>query len=235
MYLKEFWLDLSYDIFGIGPQEYVSEDDPSHNAIGEFFLETKCITTFFERIYDEKISAPFERILVECHKRKTELDYVIIDKLCTVNVLFDYDAYKSLCYEEKKKIILNTLMRGIKILAEIFTWDIQQFENVEKHIIDANYINQWIWKTIQHKATETRVDLVCSVDQDSFRLTANLYDKHNEIICSKDVITDSPDSYFYQRYFGKTKWKGNSTLEIYNKGGKNAVVATRVDFSEYLD
>lgn len=232
MILKEIWLYLSLDHFCTEESDLSDVNHPSRRAEYNFFMETKCVTSHFERLNTNRIECDFHRLIVECRKKMPDVPYVCYDGICSVYIKFDYEAYANMTIDEKKKCALQTMMRGIEKMAVYTNWDMNMFEEIAKQIVEEKFVNCWPWKKkLRRKGAKYYASIYSSVDWDAFRLIVRLHNSKGDIISSKVVHKCLPDRRIYYYVLGKALWISETQVAIYHKDKSKPIIA---DFSEHI-
>lgn len=235
MRLKEFDLDLPYicdekNVASIVAQRRCERNEATtvdyqmnwNDKRFRFSLETRSIASFFSRLFGYINTKDCWKILVDCVPEIFEERILNFSGVYAVQIQFDYDSFAKLSDINKKKVTLELLMSGIKKVALDQSWDMSPFENTYSKIIEADYVNEWIWKKpvkspnrknvasvfLQHEVNEIDISIIVS-------------DIKGVEILRKKVITELPDEWMYSQHLGEVKWINDEKVVIINKAGDN--------------
>ena len=119
------------------------------------------------------------------------------DGFTHVQLQFDYDKFFTLSDYEKKKETLDTIMAGIRKVGTKKDWNIQQFEEVYKKIVELDYKNEeWKDKKIAHHPTrKLRARLFVNHDVQAIEIYVIVTDyRKKELYREKIITVTSKDS-----------------------------------------
>jgi len=112
----------------------------------KFQLMTRCMTSMIERVMYSVDTKDCWKLLFECVDKKKENRVKNLLGVYVFQIEFDIEEFFSIDDDEKKKVIIDTVMYGIEGLKDIVGFDLTSIRNACLKIIDSQYINEWIWK-----------------------------------------------------------------------------------------
>lgn len=189
-----------------------------------FRLETRCITAMYERLFSPMKTEDSRKILVECVDHITDARVLNISGVVSVQVEFSHDEFRTANEDEKKRIALHLLMKGIGKAAGDRGWLFEPFRTVATQIEQTGYSNEWVWKqAVPNRVTKYYAEVLCqhhvnSMDISILIRTANGVEVHRELVRS-----ELPDEFAYAKHLGELKWISASEVALINKKGDNRV------------
>lgn len=204
-YLKEFWL-LSI------LNQYNDK---------QFFEQTRCITGLFERHF----------IKLEIPEKSWRLLVTIVDNLrgkeivcgetINVQIIGDVKPFYTSLTEQKKIMSLEMLKQGYDRVIELLGYPRENFDKAYQAVIDANYVNNWIWKRKFSSDRKYIAEIFCEHEVEYFRLSVLL--RENNIIVDHVHLADvSPSDFAFVQYLGELKWLATDKIE-YASGDRNNI------------
>lgn len=107
--------------------------------------ETRCICTFFQRLFPKIQFGDFWKIEIVLTNRLAYKE-IIIGEVCEIRIFFDYKELMSLDDYDKKEKTLELLMNGLKIFSDKFDYPYREFDTIAEIIRKSNYENIWVWQ-----------------------------------------------------------------------------------------
>lgn len=229
MYLKQFDLNLDLipkeeEINDIMQKNNLSQHEALyfwHKNVGntvsrKFMLETRCIFSFYERLFDKIEIDDFWRVLIVVTKEKKDNKFISCGNVLDVYVCYDYEEFYKLDDYHKKVKSLELLMDGLKLVSEKYNILYDIFLKPTIEIIKQNYNNNWIWST-KKKGKNTAV---LEIAHDIYTLKMNFFviDSNNNCLASYEKITN-PSEWEYVRFLGKIKWVSSNNVVWIDKKG----------------
>jgi len=240
MKLKEFDLDMPY----IRDEEYIAllmkeTDCDRREAFNKYWIdvgswkrrkfnvETRCVTSFFERIFERIDTKDCWKILVECIDGECKTSVNNLLGVYSVQVENDYDYFENLEDElSKKKLALELLMTGIQKVAASQNWDMEPFECAYNKILEAEYRNEWVWKKpVSSPDRKHRAYIFLYHELKQIDLFLIITDKSGKEIHREKILTEIPDEWEYARHLGAIKWHDNRKVALINKQRDNEWIA----------
>lgn len=233
MYLEEFCLDIPYIIDeqrvkSIMEKNNCSQDDAisidySINWKDKrrlFSLETRCMSSMFERLFGKMQTKDCWKILIECVNEINQEKIINYSGVYTIQVKFDYNSFEHKTTYEKKQEAVELIMKGCMGVAKSKGWDLEPFETVYCKIVKENYINEWTWKkSIKSKNKKINAELICCHGIKCIDIYIILRDKDGLELARKKVISELPHEFAYASHLGKLKWISNDEVALVNKKG----------------
>lgn len=183
----------------------------------KFRLQTKCITSLFERLLGGFKNDKCRRIIIECVPIITK-EARCFEGFYLVQVPYDINNFFQLNDLEKKKKALELIKVGLNEIIVNEDWDSTIFDKVYKQIIDKNYINQWQWKKQKgNPGRQYTAKVFCEHDIYFFNIKLIIEDKKRQVIKEEKIITEKPDEWSYAKYFGDLKWLSNNEVALISK------------------
>jgi len=192
----------------------------------EFALQTRCITSFLERVAAHPVDKTCRKILVECISNTTEQHIRQALGVIFVPVQFDYNMFVSLNDSDKKKYSLAILMDGIRKIALHSNWSITPFESAYSVVVGANYCNEWFWqKSAKNPHSGFTAKILLHHGVKAINISMIIQSKNGDIIAQKTIISELPNEYAYAQHLGSIKWNTDTQVMLSNQNNnKNWVV-----------
>ena len=151
------------------------------------------------------------------------LDVVYIHRKFYFTNYFEQDK------ETKKRLILEQLHEGTKIIAKQLGWDSEPFDNAYKKCLELNLQNNWISEKLKTKSSPNRKykgAIYFEYDIYEIQVFAIIYNQNGEeitrpklfILNGLDENVIFPDD-IMPIINGKTRWEKNEFI-LYDKSGK---------------
>lgn len=136
-----------------------------------------------------------------------------------IQIEFDLNKFLTADDYNKKKIVIDTVLQGIKKLSNTVLFELDNIADACMQIVNSEYINEWIWgKTIRLKGKIARVKIKHEIDSvDIFIVFVN---RDNIIIKEELVISAIPDERAYAHYLGKLERISEELVALTDKSGK---------------
>lgn len=236
MILDEFDLDLPYVENKENIKEIINLQNCSYSEAikidyantwkqkrRNFNLETRCITSMFERLLNKFKTDDCEKIIVECVDKLNSDNIINHLGVYIAQIEFDYDNFIKKSNYEKKVEALKLLMLGITKVAKLKSWDINTFKEVEDKIILLNYVNEWDFKKpVKSPNKKYTAEVLCKHEVDKFEISLMIKDLNQNIIKYNSLIKE-PNEFAYAQYLGKVEWVDNNNICLYDKKGNTAI------------
>jgi len=195
-----------------------------------FSLETRCIASFFARVYKNPNTKGCSKILVECAEEPKEKQAVSLFGICEVQVKFNYEDFVALDNYGKKKMTLELLMTGVRKAATDQGWDIEPFEQAYEVIKQADYNNEGTWhKKAKNRETKQTARIFLVHEVEKIDIYMKIEDKLGKEVYSKKIITEKPDEFIYARYLDEFYWRSNEEVVLKWKDGEFVVNLSKVE------
>ena len=192
----------------------------------EFALQTRCTSSFFERVAAHPAGKSCRKILVECISNATEQHIRQALGVIFVPVQFDYNMFISLDDFGKKKYSLAILMDGIRKIALHCNWSMTPFDSACSAVVDANYCNECFWqKSAKNPHNGFTAKILLQHEVGVIHISIVIQSKNGDIIAQKTIISELPDEYAYDQHLGSIKWSSNTQVMLSNQNNnKNWIV-----------
>jgi len=228
MYLKE--LDFNFDFKDY--REYINElkdkevEFTKEEIIEQykqenrkFRLETRCITSYFEREMKKFKNDKYWKILINCTKHKNDFLLKNFTGICDLELEYNVKEFFKLNLIEKKIVTLNLLMQGLEIVSKKEEWNMEEFYKIRDIIIDSNYENIWKWSRAKKSPNKKyKAELILNHDVEVIEFILKITTKEKS--WEKIILKEIPDEFKYVKYLGELKWEdeGKIVLKPKNKG-----------------
>lgn len=203
-------------------QNKITVEDYNKNYQQRYFqfrLETRNITSFYERCLKGYRNDKCSKINIECVPNVVMEPSAVLG-IYKVQVAFNVDDFFKLDDFEKKRKTLDLIKIAITQIIEKEGWDKTIFDETYNRIISENYINTWIWKKRKHNPTRKYIAKVfCDHDIYSCDIGIIITDKNEQIIKKQVVVREKPDEWMFGKHFGDLKWISNNEVVLIGKGG----------------
>ena len=185
-----------------------------------FVNETRSVLALFERhLTPPRESGKNWKISVEIVSKieKSKVREALGN--ITIQIEGDPISFFELEAEEKKKQTLVWLFRGIEIVTRNLGWDLKPYEDARVAVLDLNFVNQWTWKKRAWWRNGRRLVAEVFVEHEieEVRIYIQLKNRSKEILDSVLVVTDIPDEFVFDKYFGALHWIDDHTVTLISK------------------
>jgi hypothetical protein len=185
----------------------------------EFRLQTRNITSFYERCLKGYKNDKCSKINIECMPN-TVVQSNALQGIYSVHIPFDVDDFFKLDDFDKKKKTLDLIQIAISHIIEKEGWDKTIFDEAYNRIISENYINTWIWKKQKNNPNRKYIAKVfCEHGIYSSDIGIIITDKNGQIIKKEVGVSEKPDEWAFGKYFGDLKWITNNEVVLISKDG----------------
>lgn len=205
----------------LGYQEATRQDYESNwkEKRRDFQLMTRCMTSMIERIMEPTVTEECWKIIVECVEKQAHKEYSNLLGAYVIQVEFDYNIFLTADDYSKKKMVIDTILKGIKKLSNCISFDLNNIVDACKQVADHGYVNEWLWgKTIRLKGKIARVKIkheISNVD-----ILISFTDRNNQCIKEELIISAIPDERVYAQYLGKLERVSEDVVALIDKSGK---------------
>ena len=182
-----------------------------------FVNETRSVLALFER----HLTPPREsgknwkisvEIVPEIEKPKVR------EALGNIKIQIEDDptCFFELEAEEKKKQTLDWLFSGVEIVIRDLGWDIQPYEEARQAVLDLNFVNQWTWRKRVWWRNGRRLVAEVFVEHEieEVRIYIQLRNRSKEILDRVLAVSDMPDEFVFDKYFGALQWINDTTVKL---------------------
>lgn len=188
-----------------------------------FNLETRCITSMFERLLNKFKTDDCEKIIVECVDKLNNENIINHLGVYITQIEFDYFNFIKKSNYEKKVETLKLLTLGIEKVAKIKSWDTNTFLKVRDKIIISNYANEWSFKKpIKSPNKKHIAEVLCKHEVDKFEISLIIKDLNQNIIEHNSFI-EKPHEFAYAKHLGNIEWVDNNNVYLYDNEGNAAI------------
>lgn len=188
-----------------------------------FNLETRCITSMFERLLTRFKTDDCKKIIIECVDKLNNDNIINHLGVYITQIEFDYYNFIKKSNYEKKVESLELLIQGIQKVAIFKCWDINTFIEVEDKIILLNYVNEWNFKKpVKSPNKKYTAEVFCKHEIEKMEILLIVKDLNQNII-KYDSLTEEPDEFAYAKHLGKIEWVDNNNICLYDKKGNTAI------------
>ena len=152
----------------------------------------------------------------------------------TVRNHFDFSVYSILNKQEKKKMQLETVHKGMMQIAEKEGWSIDSLLDAYNQCLERNLEYQfYVGKPKSSPNRKHKIGLWCNWDLDVFEFYWILFDKQNNELKRERFVSKSPYEGEFV-YYVKWNWISESAVVFQDKYkyGKNE--SWKIDFSDKL-
>lgn len=184
-----------------------------------FQLMTRCMTSMIERIMEPTVTEECWKIIVECVEKQARKEYSNLLGAYVIQVEFDYNMFLTADDYSKKKMVIDTILKGIKKLSNCILFDFNNIVDACKQVADNGYINEWLWgKTIRLKGKNARVKIKHEISKVDILIA--FIDRDNQCIKEELIISAIPDERAYAQYLGKLERVSEDVVALIDKSGK---------------
>ena len=185
-----------------------------------FVNETRSVLALFERhLTPPRESGKNWKISVEVVSNIVKPN--VREALGNIKIQIEDDPmdFFELEAEEKKKQTLAWLFRGIEIVTRDLGWDMQSYKDARDAVLDLNFVNQWTWKKRAWWRNGRRIVAEVFVEHEieEVRMYIQLKNRSKEILDRVLVVTDMPDEFVFDKYFGALQWIDDTTVKLSSK------------------
>lgn len=235
MKLKEFGMDLPYkknqnsikeiqEKEGLIYQEAVRRDYELNwkEKRWQFQLMTRCMTSMIERIMQPIETKDCWKILIECVDDKPNENVKNLLGVYTIQILFDVENFFKLSDYEKKKVVIDTIVRGVDQLDDMVSFKLEEIREVCDKIISKKYLNIWRWKKpIKLKDKYAQIEVVHEVNVVNINMV--FFDNSGGVIKKALIISALPDEICYSEYLGKLERVSDTQVALITKSGEKYI------------
>jgi len=189
-----------------------------------FRLETRCITSMFERLLGKFKNEKCQKIIIECSENNIESSILNFSGIITVQLQMNHEKFLKKKDIEKKEVTLKLLMKGIKKVAINENWNLDPFENISEIVKSNKYSNEWIWKKpIKNLNKSYSAEVLCQHSVKNMDIFIIVKEINGDEIYREKIISELPDEWAYSKHLGELKWMSNSEIGLTNKAKSNTI------------
>ena len=233
--LKELGMDMPYiknenyiikiqEREGLSYQEAVRQDYELNwkEKRWQFQLMTRCMTSMVERIMHPIETGDCWKILIECVDDKPEERIKNLLGVYTIQILFDVKKFFELSEYNKKKMVVETILKGINKLEEVVPFKLGEIREACDKIISEKYHNIWRWKKpIKLMNQYAQIEVVHEVNIVNIHML--FLDNAGNVIKNTLIISALPDEICYNEYLGKLERISDTQVALITKSGEKYI------------
>ena len=130
-----------------------------------FIYESKCMTSMVERLFKPIVTNDCWKINVECVDTISNPAIMNLLGVYTIQILFDFSSYETLCPLEQKKLLLEALVKGARRVFLELSIPYSLIEDVVNEIEKNDYENSWEWKRKKIQSTTYSIQVEHQLDK----------------------------------------------------------------------
>ena len=152
-----------------------------------------------------------------------------------VQIEGDYMAFFDLTADDKKRQTLNWLFQGIEIVTKAYGWDIKPYADAKDAVLNLNFVNHWAWRKRAWWRNGRRLVAEVFVEHEieEIRIYIQLRTRSKEILERVLVVTDMPDEFVFDKYFGALQWIDDTTVKLVPKSWAEGSWSVTFDSSHF--
>lgn len=184
-----------------------------------FQLMTRCMTSMIERIMEPIVTQDCWKIIIECVENQVSKRHENLLGVYVIQIKFDLNMFLTADDDSKKKIVIDTVLKGIRELSNNVSFELSNIVDACMEITNKGYINEWLWgKPVRLKGKIARVKIKHDIRNVDIFIT--FVNRDNEFIKEELVISAIPDERAYAQYLGKLNRISEDTVVLIDKSGK---------------
>lgn len=184
-----------------------------------FQLMTRCMTSMIERIMKPINTEDCWKIIIECVENQESKGHSNLLGVYVIQVEFDLNMFLIADDYNKKRIVIDTVLKGIKKLSNCVLFELNNIVDACMQIVDCEYINEWLWgKQIRLKKKNAQVKIKHEISY--VDILISFIDRDNQCIKEELVISAIPDERAYAQYLGKFERASEDVVALIDKSGK---------------
>jgi hypothetical protein len=116
---------------------------------------------------------------------------------------------------------LETLHRGVKLVAESERWPLEPFEIARNGVLKLNFVNEWTWPKapVLSPGRKWRASVSCSMDNEAFRGTLVVTTHESQIVAQALAVTEEPSEFLFVPHLGSVRWDGENHVSLRDQSG----------------
>ena len=200
-------------------------DGIGRSISSKFAYETRSVLALYERYF----TPPSEtgkawKISVEIVPQVKKPDVRELLGNLHVQIKDNPLVYFDLNAQEKKHQTLNWLFRGIEMVTQDRMWDLKPYEEARQAVLDLDFVNRWTWRKRAWWRNGRRLAAEVFVEHEieEVHLYIQLRKRSGEILQKTLVVSDMPDEFVFNRYFGMLQWIDDTTVRLSPKFGEGS-------------
>lgn len=184
----------------------------------QFQLQTRCITSFYERLFPRFKTTNCWKVLLECVDTVTAEKYRDLSGVYVLEVQADVNGFFVLSDSQKKQWTLNVLWAGIDRLLQQTGWQIKPFSETFAAINALHLVNRWVWrKLIPSPSRKLVAQALIEHDVQTCDISIVVHDRSGQEVQRKLLISEQPDEWAYARHLGDLTWESETHVVLRNK------------------
>ena len=193
-----------------------------------FRNETRCVSSLLERCYSpsKETGKPW-KVLVEVENEPPSGEVKNLLGVLTTKVEYDVSHFFRLGKKDKKSVALELLMRGVKQVTIANKLDFSPFEEAAEKVRELSFVNEQLWgKPIVNESNTLSAELLITYDVEAASLSVRFADTDGREIDTLPLLSDKPNEFIMDKYFGRFSWTDEKTVELATRDGQKKFVAT---------
>ena len=195
----------------------------------EFQLMTRCMTSMIGRIMSPIITKDCWKILIECVSDQEYEGYHNLLGVYTIQVETNLDVFYSAADYDKKKLIIDIILRGIQKLSNNVSFELSNLTSACVDIVNGGYINEWLWGKMRLGKNVARIKVQHEISE--LNLFMSFFDQNNMSIKEELIISTIPDEWVYGKYLGQLIKISEDTVALIDKYGKEVARVSKTSYS----
>lgn len=213
-----------------------ARDEEDRWARHRFINETRTVLALFQRhLTPPRESGNAWKISVEIVQQlgrrqvREGLGHIIVQIEDTTCRFFELKA------DEKKRQTLEWLFQGIEIVTKAYGWDIKPYAEAKDAVLNLNFVNHWAWRKRAWWRNGRRLVAEVFVEHEieEIRIYIQLRTRSKEILERVLVVTDMPDEFVFDKYFGALQWIDDTTVKLVPKSWAEGSWSVTFDSSHF--
>lgn len=203
---------------------YSNEDVGIKEVHKKLSIQSRCITSFYERTFSKFYTTDISQINIFCVKEFPEANSNGVDGFCDIEILYDVSEFLKLDDQEKKEVILDKLKQGIDKVVELNNWESTPFDDAFNSVKESGYNTNYVWKKPKSSPNRNyKAEVYIEHGLHSCDINLIVKDKNGQQITKKRVASELPDELVFGHHLGELKWLSNNEVALYNYPKTNYV------------
>lgn len=215
-----------------------AREEPDRWMSSRFAYQHRAVLALFERhLTPPRESGKMWKISVEIVPSTQESQFRVLMGNIHTQVEGDPTAFFELNADEKKRQTLEWLFQGIEIVTKAYGWDIKPYADARESVLNLNFENHWIWRKRAWWRNGRRLAAEVFVEHEieEIRIYIQLRNRSKEILERVLVVTDMPDEFVFDKYFGALQWIDDTTVRLSPKSWAEGSWSVSFDSRHFPD
>lgn len=193
---------------------------------------SRCVYAHFERHFQPINTDGVYRIILKLCEQDSRIGTVeISSSVLKYYKSFNFELFEKSDEREKKVILLDALYRSLLELADLYSWNKENFKVAYEKVRNEDYVNHYVHQEKWNRSKSMQARVFCEHEAEVFICSLVIVNKLGELISKKTLFKEKPEEFYFNGRLGSIKWINNTTLAHLSKDKHELA---RFDFGDLM-